>query len=396
MALVVQKFGGTSVGTLDRIRSVARQIAARSRAGDSLVVVVSAMGDHTDELLGMARELSPRPPLREVDMLLTAGERVSMSLLSIALHDLGIPSLSLTGSQSGILTDETHGNARIERILGDRIRQGVESGAVVIVAGFQGMSPKTREITTLGRGGSDLSAIALAVALNASSCEIYKDVNGVCSADPRIVPEARVLSRVGWAEMTELSWRGAGILHARGAHMAGKFRIPLTIRSSFDFDQPGTRVEDTPIMENVLVRAITHKSDMEMIRFSVGNAEDVWAKGLAWLWARAEAPVVTQSRALGGRVEMLQVLTSAHVDAYLREIDARDVERTRDIGAVTMVGHGFWQSPETLARACRALGDIPALLMESRDSAVTLCVPRKHVEQAVRLLHREFVESAST
>src|SRR5690606_30593967 len=194
--LIVHKYGGSSVKSIERIEAVADHIADRARAGDQLVVTISAMGAQTDELLQMAIQISASPPRRELDMLLTAGERISMALLSIALQKRGHHAVSLTGSQSGILTDETHGNARIHKILGDRIRQGIADNRVVIVAGFQGVSPKTREVTTLGRGGSDLSAVALAAALDAKEVHLYKDVEGVYSADPRIVPNARLLPKI--------------------------------------------------------------------------------------------------------------------------------------------------------------------------------------------------------
>lgn len=241
MGLVVQKYGGTSVATIERIKAVAEHVHATVRSGAQAVVVVSAMGQQTDELLDLALQISKNPPRRELDMLLTVGERISMSLLSIALHQRGVPSVSLTGSQSGILTDEVHGNARIQTVLGDRIKAGLSRQNVIIVAGFQGMSAQSKEITTLGRGGSDLTAVALAHALKADSCEIYKDVDGVFSADPRDVPSAKLIRNLSWDEMSDLCWGGSSVIHARALFLAQKFQIPIEVRSSFNLDRPGRR-----------------------------------------------------------------------------------------------------------------------------------------------------------
>ncbi|MDQ3233436.1 MAG: aspartate kinase, partial [Pseudobdellovibrionaceae bacterium] len=275
MSLFIQKYGGTSVGNLERIRSVAEHIAATYRQGHRLVVVVSAMGQQTDELLDMALALSPEPPQREVDMLLSVGERISMSLLAIALNNLKIATISLTGSQSGILTDDTHGNAKIQRILGDRIRKALDTGKLVIIAGFQGMSEAGKEITTLGRGGSDLTAIALAHTLKADRCQIYKDVDGVCSADPRLVPAARVMPTMSWDSLSHLTWYGSGVVHNRGVHLAKKYEIPLEIRSSFNLETPGTLVGGSKTVEKAVVHAITHRKDLTWIRLSGAKAETI-------------------------------------------------------------------------------------------------------------------------
>ena len=257
--LVIQKYGGTSVGSIERIKHVADHIARTVRGGDQVVAVISAMGDQTDELLAMAHAISPRPPRRELDMLLTAGERISMALVSIALNELGQKAVSLTGSQSGIMTDTVHGNARISRIGAFRLQENLVSGHVVIVAGFQGVSADTKEITTLGRGGSDLSAIALAASLGARSCQLYKDVDGVCSADPRVVTEAKVLSAISWDSMTVMAWSGASVLHPRGAHLAAKYNIPVEIRSSFHLDRKGTLVKGRVWSESLLMPSLTRK-----------------------------------------------------------------------------------------------------------------------------------------
>lgn len=240
MALIVQKFGGTSVANPERICAVADRIARSYLEGHRIVVVVSAMGDTTDELIALAFRTSKNPPHREMDMLLTTGERISMALLSMALSDRKIPALSLTGSQTGIITDPSHRRARIQRILGDRVRTALDDRKVVIVAGFQGVS-ETKEVTTLGRGGSDTTAVALAVALKADCCDIFTDVDGVYSADPRIVPQARLLKLISHDLMVELATRGAGVLHSRSVELAKRFDITLGVRNSLN-ESEGTRV----------------------------------------------------------------------------------------------------------------------------------------------------------
>src|SRR5881628_2490995 len=233
MSVIVQKYGGTSVAGPDRLRVVARRVAGARAAGADLVVVVSAMGQTTDDLLTLARQVSARPSRRELDMLLTAGERVSMSLLAMALHDLGVEAISFTGSQSGILTDGAHSAARIVEVKPERIRAELARGRVVIVAGFQGVAPGTREITTLGRGGSDTTAVALAAALAPSGCEIYTDVPGVLTADPRAVPEARVIPRLDYRLCSTLAHLGGRVLHARCVDLAARVRLSIRVRSSF-------------------------------------------------------------------------------------------------------------------------------------------------------------------
>jgi aspartate kinase len=233
VAIVVQKYGGTSVGDVDRIKQVADRVAATRQAGADVVVVVSAMGQTTDELVDLARQITNSPPPREMDMLLTAGERVSMALLAIALDVRGIPAVSYTGSQAGILTDSSHGEARITRITGERVKESLEKGRVVIVAGFQGVDPDTKEVTTLGRGGSDTTAVALAATLGADVCEINTDVEGVFTADPRVVPEAVKLDQIGYHEMIELARAGAGVLMPYSVEFAHDSGVPVHVRSSF-------------------------------------------------------------------------------------------------------------------------------------------------------------------
>ncbi len=243
MGLVVQKYGGSSVADAEGIKRVAKRIVDTRKAGHEVVVVVSAMGDTTDELVDLAQQVSPLPAGRELDMLLTAGERISMALLAMAIANLGHQARSYTGSQAGVITDSSHGKARIIDITPGRIRSALDEGAIVIVAGFQGVSQDTKEITTLGRGGSDTTAVALAAALNAEVCEIYTDVDGVFTADPRIVPTARRLPRISYEEMLEMAACGAKVLHLRCVEYARRYDIPVHVRSSFS-TREGTWVTD--------------------------------------------------------------------------------------------------------------------------------------------------------
>ena len=261
MALVVQKYGGSSVADADSIKRVAKRIVDTRKAGNDVVVAVSAMGDTTDELVDLAQQVSPLPAGRELDMLLTAGERISMALLAMAIANLGYEARSYTGSQAGVITDSTHGKARIIDVTPGRIRSALDEGAIVIVAGFQGVSQDTKEITTLGRGGSDTTAVALAAALSAEVCEIYTDVDGVFSADPRIVPTARRLPRISYEEMLEMAACGAKVLHLRCVEYARRYSIPVHVRSSFS-NREGTWVADEPRgvdqMEQAIISGVAH------------------------------------------------------------------------------------------------------------------------------------------
>src|SRR3954452_25249413 len=257
MSLVVQKFGGTSVADPDRLRAVADHVARTRRRGDEVVVVVSAMGKETDELIHLAEQVSQTAPGREMDMLLSAGERKAMALLCMALHDLGVPADSFTGSQAGIITDTFHTRARILEVKGDRIRQCLAEGKVPVVAGFQGVST-ANDVTTLGRGGSDTTAVALAAALGADACEKYSDVPGVFTADPRIVPDARRLPEISFDEMLEIAATGSGVVAFRAVEFARNHGVPIHVRSSFSWE-PGTWVrEEDPSMEQPIISAVTH------------------------------------------------------------------------------------------------------------------------------------------
>ncbi|MCX6129789.1 MAG: aspartate kinase, partial [Proteobacteria bacterium] len=364
-----------------------------------LVVVVSAMGQQTDEFLDMALALNPEPPQREVDMLLSVGERISMSLLAIALSDLKVPTISLTGSQSGILTDNTHGNARIRHILGDRIRAALDAGKLVIVAGFQGMSEIEKEITTLGRGGSDLTAIALAHVLNADRCQIYKDVDGVCTADPRLVKGVRVMPEMSWNTLSNLTWYGSGVVHNRGVHLAKKYEIPLEIRSSFNLETPGTLVGRSACMEKAVVHAVTHRQDLSWLSL-VGGKIDAVSDVLQFLFALGEHPIFVQQQLLDGvkRIDLIiggkfkdklvLYMSQNHAEIALTEV-------AQKIACISLIGDGFWQEPELLGRILKSLGQDP-ILFDCKNSVANLLIPLQDLNHAMQALHHDLIETTNT
>lgn len=398
--LVIQKYGGTSVGSIERIRHVASHIGSTVASGKRVLAVISAMGDQTDDLLAMAHAISAHPPQRELDMLLTAGERIAMALVSIALNDIGTPAVSLTGSQSGIITDTTHGNARISRISGTRIAEQLQLGKVVIVAGFQGVSHETKEITTLGRGGTDLSAIALAGHHGASSCELYKDVDGVFTADPRIVKHAKKLDQISWDGMSELAWCGASVLHPRGAHLAAKFAIPVEIRSSFHLDRKGTIVAGQTIMERFVVTAISHRRNMCILSGQVaGHDSGVFDAVRSWMWSKGETPQVqmqvqnadSETKGIAFRWSMPQNLV-ADVERLISErVSLLGNFQQCKCGIVTIVGSGFWQSPELVPKIHREIAT--PLLVEIKNQSITVAVENDALDDAVRALHAALIEA---
>ncbi len=395
MSLIVQKFGGTSVGTPERIRSVASRIAKTYQAGNRLVVVVSAMGHTTDELVDLAYRVSKNPPNREVDMLLTAGERISMALLSMALADLEVPALSFTGSQSGIITDQSHRRARIQKILGDRIRSALAEGYVAIVAGFQGVSA-AKEITTLGRGGSDTTAVALAAALKADVCEIFTDVDGVYSADPRVVPEARLWSTIPHSFMVEMANRGAGVLHPRSVDLAKQYQVPLRVRNSLN-ENEGTIVVSSSTgvgMEDFSVTGVA--ADRTKVLLVVDLCR---ASLLGLLWERAAqahlpmiAPAFDQTRVRffsdrDAEFEWKKYLEEWVVDGFVEkyQIDTETVP-------LSIVGDRFSQDGMALYQVTEVLGrqHIPVLNGVASSLVITVGIPLTRADEGVRVLHSEF------
>ncbi len=395
MRLLVQKYGGTSLATTERIVQVAQRIARSHEDGVQVLVVVSAMGGTTDELLALASRISARPPARELDMLLTVGERVSMALLSMALHELGHAAVSYTGSQSGIITDTHHADARILEVRATRLEESLSQGRIVIVAGFQGVSAE-REVTTLGRGGSDTTAVALAAALGAKRCEICTDVEGVCSADPRRVPRARVLSALGYDEMLELAAHGAQVLHPRCVEIARRFNVPLVVRSSFE-DSKGTVIGAMERIETAVIRGIA--CDEDVATLTLGDVRPQDAATL--LAALGDADIATRL------VVQTTHASDAQVVCLLRRGDAeralgvlrahpqlgrRDrVEAQDDVAALSVVGQGIQSHPGTVARVLGALRahEVPVRLVSSSAISLTCVVARAQANDALRALHTE-------
>jgi len=383
MPAVVQKYGGSSVADVDKLKRVAAKVAARRRAGDDVCVVVSAMGDATDDLLKLAKQVSADPPRRELDMLLTAGERISMALLSIALQEQGVEAISFTGSQAGIITTDSHATARILEVRPTRVREELARGKVVIVAGFQGVSAR-KEITTLGRGGSDTTAVAMAAALGAD-CEIYSDVAGVFTADPRVVPGARRQPELSYEEMQALAQAGAKVLNAQAVEFARTTGITIRARSTFGGD------EETVVRAGLGVERIAGVAiEKELALVDVPAADE--ARALALL-AAAHAPA---SRVEGpaGRAVLAVALENVHGFAPLAEALRREIEGARvtaeGIGAVTVVGTGVAATPrvrEALVAALARLGVAP-LALESSPLEVTVYAEARCLADAAREVHR--------
>jgi len=400
MALIVQKFGGTSVGDAERIRAVAHHVARTRDARNEVVVVVSAMGKFTDDLVRLAEEVSPSRTAREMDMLLTAGERISMALVSMALGAVGVESASFTGSQAGIITDTSHTRAKILEMRPDRIREALDDGLVPVVAGFQGVSTD-RDITTLGRGGSDVTAVALAAALKADVCEIYTDVAGVFSADPRVVPKARRLDKVSFDEMMEIAATGGRVLMLRSVEYARRHHVPLHVRSSFTWE-PGTWiVEEDPTMEEAIVSAIT--DDTSEAKITVAGVPD----------RPGVAATLFRELANGGiNVDMIVQNTSAHnvtdisftvakteLDAAMiacekvrSDINAETVTSDDNIGRVSIVGAGMKSSPGVTALMFETLynNDINIEMISTSSIRISCVLRADRVADAVRHLHHAF------
>jgi aspartate kinase len=400
VTLVVQKFGGTSVADADRMRAVADHIARTRRGGEDVVVVVSAMGKTTDELIRLSQDVSRERPGREMDMLLTSGERISMSLLCMALAERSVPAASFTGSQAGIITDTVHTKARILEIRGDRLREALAEGIVPVVAGFQGVSA-TRDVTTLGRGGSDTTAVALAAALGADRCEIYTDVSGVFSADPRIVPSARKLPRVSFEEMLEIAATGGRVLALRSVEFARNHHVPLLVRSSFTWE-PGTSVtEEDPTMEQPIVSAVTHDTSAAKITLAgVADRPGIAANLFRHLAERSiNVDMIVQNVSHDGTTDISFTVPRDDVEAsrqvaeaMLSELGAAEVLVDVDVATVSLVGAGMKTHPGVTATMFETLaGEKINIEMISTSPIRISCMVRADVaERAVQCLHRAF------
>lgn len=400
MSTVVAKFGGTSVATPERVINVARRIVERKRAGNRVVAVVSAMGKTTDDLIKLASSITDAPSPREMDTLLSTGEMVSMSLLAMAVESLGEKAISLSGRQIGLITDNVHGKASIREIHATRIKGALADDNIVIVAGFQGIDA-AGDITTLGRGGSDTTAVAIAAGIKADVCEIYTDVDGVYTADPRIVPRAQKIDEISYEEMLEMAAGGAGVLHKRCVEFARNFGVVIHCRSSFN-DEPGTLVKEMdPNMEKAIVSGVTH--DLSEAKFTIRDVPDTAGVAATVFGAMADAnlavDMIIQNLSEQGYTDIS--FTSPKADAarteevmrkIVEDLGARELIVADDIAKVSIIGAGMKVNSGVAAKMFRTLadGDINISMISTSDIRTSVVIPADEAERAVRLLHTAF------
>ncbi|OYN92664.1 aspartate kinase [Parenemella sanctibonifatiensis] len=408
MTRVVQKFGGSSVADAESIKRVARRVVNAKQKGDDVVVVISAMGDTTDELMDLANQVSPQPPPRELDMLLTAGERMSAALLAMAIHDLGATARSFTGSQAGVITTETHGNARIIDITPGRITSAIEEGDIVIVAGFQGVSQTTKDVTTLGRGASDTTAVALAAAVGADYCEIYSDVDGIFTADPRIVPGARRIPEISYEEMMEMAANGAKILHLRCVEYARRENVPVHVRSSFS-DKPGTWVKDlnqiegSSMEEAALISGVAHdRNEAKITVVAVPDQPGAAARifeSVSTADINVDMIVQNVSSVATGSTDISFTVPTTDgrkgvelLNRIREEVGFKEVLYNDQIGKVSVVGVGMRSHPGVTARFFTALGEagINIEMISTSEIRISVVVDSEKVDDAVRAAHTAF------
>ena len=407
MGLVVQKYGGSSVADAESVKRVARRIVETKKGGDDVVVVVSAMGDTTDELIDLAEQVSDKPAARELDMLLTAGERISMAVLAMAIHDLGVEARSYTGSQAGLITDSVHGRARIIDVTPGRIQSALDDGAIPIVAGFQGVAQDTKDITTLGRGGSDTTAVALAAALHADVCEIYTDVDGIFTADPRIVPAARQVPRITYEEMLELAANGAKVLHLRCVEYARRFDLPIHVRSSFSNKTGTLVVSDTSApegeaVEQPIIAGVAH--DLGDAKVTVVGVPDLPGKAAEIFSAVAEAGVnidmIVQNVSGSSRrtdvtftcpmADGLKAL--ATLEKVKSDIGFDDLIYDDGIAKISLVGAGMRSHPGVSATFFKALASagINVEMISTSEIRISIVTRAESAPEAVRVVHTAF------
>ena len=400
MSTVVAKFGGTSVATPERVINVARRIVERKRAGNRVVAVVSAMGKTTDDLIKLANSITNAPSPREMDTLLSTGEMVSMSLLAMAVESLGEKAISLSGRQIGLITDNVHGKASIREIHATRIKGALADDNIVIVAGFQGIDA-AGDITTLGRGGSDTTAVAIAAGIKADVCEIYTDVDGVYTADPRIVPRAQKIDEISYEEMLEMAAGGAGVLHKRCVEFARNFGVVIHCRSSFN-DEPGTLVKEMdPNMEKAIVSGVTH--DLSEAKFTIRDVPDTAGVAATVFGAMADAnlavDMIIQNLSEQGYTDIS--FTSPKADAarteevmrkIVEDLGARELIVADNIAKVSIIGAGMKVNSGVAAKMFRTLadGDINISMISTSDIRTSVVIPADEAERAVRLLHTAF------
>jgi len=400
MALIVQKYGGSSVADAERINSVARRIARAKDKGDRVVVVVSAMGDTTDELIELAYQVSEHPSDRELDVLLSTGEIVSSTLLAMALKSMGYEAISLTGAQAGIRTDATYSRARILKVESKRVVRELEKGKIVIVAGFQGITEEM-DITTLGRGGSDTTAVALAASLGAEVCQIYTDVDGVYTADPRLIPQARQLPEIGYEEMLEMASYGAGVVHPRAVELGELFNTPILVASSFT-DSPGTLIHGGVSMEvRNKVRSIAH--DLDVAKITVVGVPDRPGIAATIFESLAKAGISIDTIVQNASIENITDLTFTVAKSQLSRamevvepiaisIGARECVSDSRLGKVSIIGTGMQNTPGYAARMFSALSEkgINIQLITTSEIRITCIIDEARVKDAVLVLYRAF------
>lgn len=400
MGLVVQKYGGTSVKDAERVMNVARRITETYKAGNDVVVAVSAQGDTTDDLIEKAKEINDKASKREMDMLLSSGEQISIALLAMAIEKLGFPVVSLTGWQAGFKTDSHYGAARIKTIDTERIRTELDRRRIVVVAGFQGLN-KYDDITTLGRGGSDTSAVALAAALNADICEIYTDVDGVYTADPRFVKNAYKLDDISYDEMLELASLGANVLHNRSVEMAKKYNVKLCVRSSLNNNE-GTYVKEVEQVEKMLVRGVTRDNDCA--RIALCGVEDTPGKAFQVFQMLAKhgisVDLIIQSIGNGIKKDIAFTVTEGDLDTVLKLLEehnnmikADEIKSTKDVSKVSIVGAGMVNNSGVAAKMFEALSDahININMIATSEIKISVLVDRNDAERAVVAIHDKFM-----
>ena len=406
MGLIVQKYGGSSVANAEGMKRVANRIVAAKRDGHQVVVVVSAMGDTTDELIDLAKQITPIPAGRELDMLLTAGERISMALLAMAISNLGHEARSFTGSQAGVITDSSHGRARIIDVAPGRIQSALDEGAIAIVAGFQGISQDTKDVTTLGRGGSDTTAVALAAALEADVCEIYTDVDGVFSADPRVVPTARKLSTVTYDEMLELAASGAKVLHLRCVEYARRYDLPIHVRSSFSSNEGTWVVKDHPqggSMEQAIIAGIAHdKSEAKITIVGVPDRTGVAARifqAIADSDINIDMIVQNVSAAATGLTDISFTLPKAEgasattiLQRIQGEVGYASILYDDQIGKLSLVGAGMRSHPGITATFFAAMADagVNIEMISTSEIRISIVCRESDLERGVKAAHTAF------
>ena len=400
MSLIIQKFGGTSVSNSDSLKTVAKRITECKDAGNEVVVVVSAMGSSTDELIELASELSNDPSPREMDMLLSAGERITMSLLAIHLNNLGYECFSLTGSQAGIITSSRHGMAEIEEITGERVKEGIEKGKIVIVAGFQGVNKETREITTLGRGGSDATAVALAASLKADRCEIYTDVDGVYSADPRIIKEAKLIDEITYDEMLEMASSGARVLMSRSVEFGRRYNVPIIVKSTFT-NNKGTIVKEKT-MEEAIVRGVTHNDkETKFTLFGVPDQPGIAGKVFSPLSEGGIiVDMIVQNVSKDSKTDISFTAPSDQKEEVMgiltelsKELDAEGADSDIEIGRVSIIGAGMKAESGVASKMFSILGKnkINIGMISTSPIRISCVIPKDDMTKAIEALHQEFI-----